>query len=142
MRASRIEGVGGGSMGLGSSRAASSARGSSKPAVKKALKNAKKTKPLAEPKSAVKVKYNKQAMEKAILKERMPVGQSEGAKRARDIESRMNNGIKKIDTNPFKTTGFSNLKRKVASMDTPVNRARAKAKAKALKAANAGSKKR
>ena len=55
MRASRIEGVGGG-MGLGSNRAASAKKGSSKPAVKKAIKNAKKAKPLAEPKSAVKVK--------------------------------------------------------------------------------------
>lgn len=42
----------------------------------------------------------------------------------------------KIDTNPLKTTGFSNLKRKVASMNTPVNRAKAKVTARALKAAN------
>lgn len=57
MRASRIEGVGGGKgMSFGSGRSASSAKGSSKKPVKQALKNAKKAKPLAEPKSAVKVK--------------------------------------------------------------------------------------
>ena len=60
MRSDRIESIGGGGRGtgmrIGSGRAASSARGSSKAAVKSALKNAKKTKPLAEPKSAVRVK--------------------------------------------------------------------------------------
>ncbi len=43
-------------MRIGSGRAASSARGASKKVVKKALKTAKKSKPLAEPKSAVRVK--------------------------------------------------------------------------------------
>jgi hypothetical protein len=57
--ASRGEGgVGGGSRGmtLGSGRAATPKKSSSKKPVKQALKNAKKAKPLAEPKSAVKVK--------------------------------------------------------------------------------------
>jgi hypothetical protein len=43
-------------MRIGSGRGPSSAKGSSKKVVKAALKNAKKSKPLAEPKSAVRVK--------------------------------------------------------------------------------------
>lgn len=42
----------------------------------------------------------------------------------------------KIDTNPMKTSGFSNLRRKMDAMDTPANRAKAKANARGLKAAN------
>lgn len=42
----------------------------------------------------------------------------------------------KIDTNPFKTSGFANLRRKMDNMDTPANRAKAQATARALKAAN------
>jgi hypothetical protein len=41
---------------------------------------------------------SKQAMEKAILRERMPKGQSELARRAREIESKMQGGPKKINS--------------------------------------------
>lgn len=60
MRTDRPETAGGG-MRIGSGRSASSSRGSSKAVVKKAIKTAKKAKPLAEPKSAVKVLPRKTA---------------------------------------------------------------------------------
>ena len=65
------------------------AKDSAKKSVKKAVKTTKKSKPLAEPKSAVKVKYNKQAMENAIKKENAPKGPSAMAVRAREIERKM-----------------------------------------------------
>jgi Tfp pilus assembly protein PilE len=65
------------------------AKDSAKKSVKKAVKTAKKSKPLAEPKSAVKIKYNKQAMENAIKKENAPKGPSAMAVRAREIERKI-----------------------------------------------------
>jgi hypothetical protein len=47
---------------------------------------------------SVKKVPSKQAMEKAILRERMPKGQSELARRAREIESKMQGGPKKINS--------------------------------------------
>ncbi len=173
MRASRIEGVGGGSKGMtiGSGRPASTKKGSSKKAVKTAIKNAKKAKPLAEPKSAVKVKSpaktkgnpydNTKSLEglfssvsrggegslggkSKTARTFMSKNPSASGKASRPAATPANPDFKprvKIDTNPLKTSGFSNLKRKIAALDTPANRARAMARAKALKAANAGSKK-
>lgn len=65
------------------------AKDSAKKSVSKVLKTAKKTKPLAEPKSAVKVKYNKQAMENAIKKENAPKGPSAMSIRAREMERKI-----------------------------------------------------
>jgi hypothetical protein len=102
----------------------------------KLLANTKqKAQPLANPKSGVRVKYNKQAMEKSILKERMPKT-SPMAERARAIESTMKRPIK-INTDPTKPKGvFGPLKKKLAAADTPANRAKAANNARALKAAN------
>jgi hypothetical protein len=47
---------------------------------------------------SVKKVPRKQTMEKAILRERMPKGQSELARRAREIESKMQGGPKKISS--------------------------------------------
>ena len=47
---------------------------------------------------SVKKVNNKQVMEKSILKERMPKGQSPLARRARELEERMQGGPKKIKT--------------------------------------------
>jgi hypothetical protein len=107
-----------------------------KKSVSKALKTSKKSKPLAEPKSAVRVKYNKQAMENAIkdgqLKTKRP-----NMSASRPIVSRPGSGRAiKINTDPTKPKGvFGPLKKKIAAK-SPEGRANAKANARGLKAAN------
>lgn len=189
-RTDRMEGGGGAgiSRGLGGVRGASG-RGAVKPSLKK---------PLAEPKSAVRVKpaakqrpnkpnekktffkandstgraYNKALKDYESMPEAGRYGSAaEAQANARDIalkspigrkpsitlnklnqaEKRMATTPKrtpakparntvKVNTNPLKTSGFSNLKRKISSMNTPANRAKAKANARGLKAANKKSK--
>lgn len=85
--ANRGEGLGGGSRGmtLGSGRAASAKKGSSKKAVKTAIKNAKKAKPLAEPKSAVKVLPRKTAPKSGLEGRGAKLTPAQQRERARDL---------------------------------------------------------
>lgn len=75
-----------------------------KTATKKALKAAAKKAPLKPPTSHVNtnIKQNKNRMENSILKARLPKGQSEMSRRAREMESKMPSNIVKINTNPIK----------------------------------------
>lgn len=84
MRTDRPETAGGG-MRIGSGRGASSARGASKKVVKAALKTAKKAKPLAEPKSAVKVVARRTAPKSGLEGRGAKLTPKEQARRASDL---------------------------------------------------------
>jgi hypothetical protein len=104
-----------------------------------------KKKAVAKPKTTVKVKsggnIQPAGTKKTIASNPANVGRPQSTERIKyDVENMMSlisRGSKvKINTDPAKKGVFSPLKKKIASANTPANRAKAAAAARALKAAN------